>query len=297
MLYGSRRGTAKRWFAIWISFACCYALSGCAWGTAQEPEDLLRQAVSGLAGTDDFQFRGTASLAIGENEPQESAVFEGKVTGHNELVMTFGKSRNGSANAQSAENGKQAILSRRNGQWVVLETAASPLEAELMLQWNPLSKLESLNAMAKQVSGEPDGNDSKKTVVTVLPDDSDLTELYRTRLAEQMAALDADRKLAELRERHNLSSQEAEEMRPELERNLEAVRKRLEEAANSLQAREEYRIGIDRASKLPLDMEIITQLSYSEGGVPKKEETHFRYEFTGYGSQNGSRDRSPTGSQ
>jgi hypothetical protein len=296
MLYGSRHGTAKRWFAIWISFACCYALSGCAWGTAQGPEDLLRQAVSGLAGTDDFQFKGTASLAIGENEPQESAVFEGKVTGHNELVMTFGKSRNGSANAQSAENGKQAILSRRNGQWVVLESESS-LEAELMLHWNPLSKLESLNAMAKQVSSEPDGKDGKRTIVTVLPDDSDLTELYRTRLAEQMAALDADRKLAELRERHNLSSQEAENMRPELERNLEAVRKRLEEAANSLQAREEYRIGIDRASKLPLDMEIRSQLSYSEGGMPKKEKAHIRYEFTGYGSGNGSRERSPTGSQ
>lgn len=272
-------------FALAAAAAVALPTNACSISGAQTaPDDLLKQTISGLSGTDDFQFRGTTNISVEGLPMQEGAAFQGVVTGHNRLSMTFDRSPGaGSEMIQAAHGGEsaadQVVFSRSENGWVLAE-AGSQEDANLLLPWSPLYKLEQLNKMEKQVESARD--ETRQTVLTVTPSASAATEAYKTELARQSGVLDTDRKLAELRAKLGLSDREADRLKGELAQSVEKAKRLVEEANGSVQANSVYRIWVDRISRLPQKMQVETSLNYSADGRQKRETTRIDYDFTSY---------------
>jgi hypothetical protein len=249
-----------------------------------DPNEMLKQSISGLSGTDDFQFEGTTSVSVGGFPLQEGITFQGVVTGHNRLSMTFDRSGGGGAAMLAADRERTAdpiVFSRKENEWVLAE-ADSEESANMLLPWSPLYKLEQLNTMEKQVAGERDAAESRLTVLTVTPAAGETTETVKKQLSRQAVVLDTDRKLADLRTKLGLSEREAARMKDELDQSVQKTKRLLDEANGSLQASSVYRIWVDRVNRLPQKMQVETEMTYKADGETKRETTRIDYRFTGY---------------
>lgn len=282
-MHKKREQSAFRSFASMLAAigAGAALAAACSFGGVQaEPDELLLQAISGLSGTDDFRFAGTTAVTVGGLPLQREISFQGTVTGHNRLTMTFDREAAGAAMFGS-EAAEPVVFSRRENEWVLAE-AGSPESADLLLAWNPLHKLEQLGAMKRRVESRKDDDESRLTVLTVTPDDASTTEAARSRLAGQAAMLDTDKLLAGWREKLALSEREAARMKGELEQSVQRARQLVEEADSSLKASSVYRIWIDRVSRLPKKMQVETEMTYTSAGAPKTETTRTDYTFSDY---------------
>ncbi|TNJ67169.1 hypothetical protein FE784_06385 [Paenibacillus hemerocallicola] len=269
--------TALGAFAV-LAAACSLA------GMQTEPNEMLKQTISGLSGTDDFLFEGTTSVSVGGLPLQEGITFQGVVTGHNRLSMTFDRSGGGGAAMLGTDRERTEapiVFSRKENEWVLAE-ADSEESANMLLPWSPLYKLEQLNTMDKQVAGVRDDAENRLTVLTVTPAATETTEAVRKQLSRQAGVLDTDKKLADLRAKHGLSEREAARMKDELDQNVQKTKRLLEEANGSLQASSVYRIWVDRVNRLPQKMQVETEMTYNADGRTKRETTRIDYRFTGY---------------
>lgn len=256
-------------------------------GMQSDPDELLKQTISGLSGTDNFRFEGTTNVSVGGLPMQTGGAFQGAVTGHNRLSMTFDRGGTGSEALGSAEGDREAeqvVFSRKENEWVLAE-AGSEDSANMLLPWSPLYKLEQLNAMNKRVESARDESASRLTVLTVTPDAAETTDSVRKQLARQAGVLDTEKKLADLRTKHGLSEREAARMKGELEQNVQKTRRLIEEANGSLQANSVYRIWVDRVSRLPQKMQVETEMMYRAEGGQKRETTLIDYKFTSFDSR------------
>jgi hypothetical protein len=257
-------------------------------GMQSDPDEMLKQTISGLSGTDNFRFEGTTNVSVGGSPIQSGGAFQGVVTGHNRLSMTF--DRYGGAGSEALGSAKedreanQVVFSRKENEWVLAE-AGSEDNANLLLPWSPLYKLEQLNTMKKRVESARDESESRLTVLTVTPDGSESTDSARKQLARQAGVLDTDKKLADLRAKYGLSEREAARMKGELDQNVQKTRRLIEEANGSLQANSVYRIWVDRVSRLPQKMQVETEMIYNADGGQKRETTLIDYKFTNYDSR------------
>lgn len=253
-------------------------------GMQTDPNEMLKQTISGLSGTDDFQFEGTTSVSVGSLPLQEGITFQGVVTGHNRLTMTFDRSGGDSAamlGTDRERTGDPIVFSRKENEWVLAE-AGSAESANMLLPWSPLYKLEQLNTMDKRVEGDRDAAESRLTVLTVTPAAAETTESVRKQVSRQADALDTDKKLADLRTKLGLSEREAARMKDELDQSVKKTKRMLEEANGSLQASSVYRIWVDRVNRLPQKMQVETEMTYNADGQAKRETTRIDYRFTGY---------------
>lgn len=270
----------------------CIALAGCSMaGPQASADELLKQAVSGLSGTDDFQFSGKASVAVGELPLQEGAAFQGVVQGHNRLSMSFVPgSSPGSLEARQSTNKKNPVVfSRKQTGWVLADSGTKPTgDAVLLMNWSPLYKLEQLNSMKKQVEGSRDETEGRLTIVTAIPEQADATEAVKREWARQAEQLDTDVKLADLKSRVGLTDAQAERLRAELDASITSAKRRLNEAASKLEAESTYRIWVDRVSRLPQKMQIVTVMRYMSDGEMKKETNRIDYSFSGFNGQSSS---------
>ncbi|MEF3303947.1 hypothetical protein [Paenibacillus sp. GYB003] len=258
----------------------CSALTG----AQADPEALLAQTISGLSGTDDFQFEGTTGVSVGRYPMQAGASFRGSVTGHNKLTMSFdGGPEGGSAVIESMRAGQdaraQVVFNRKENGWTPTEPASEG-SAALLLPWSPLYKLEQLNTMRKRVESGRD--ETGLTVLTITPDEAETTKTVKDQLARQTELLAADRQLADLRAKFGLTEREAGRMKAELEQSVEKARNRIAEAGESIRAGSVYRIWIDRTTRLPVRMQVETDMNYTADGQPKQEKNRIDYKFTSY---------------
>ncbi|GAA3407161.1 hypothetical protein ACFFNY_00405 [Paenibacillus hodogayensis] len=286
MLNRSNRSRFRRLLCALTSVASAALLAASCSVAGTEPDQLLNQTISGLSGTDNFQFHGTTSVGLGDMPMQEGAAFRGAVTGHTRLTMALERGA-GSGMIQTALGGessdRQVVFSRKENGWASAEEATGA--ADMLLPWSPLYKLEQLNTMDKQV--ERGRDETKLTVLTVTPDAAEATAGLKEELSRQSEALDTDKKLAELRTKLGLSERQAERLRSELDVSVKRARKLLDEANGSLQAGSVYRIWVDRVSRLPQKMQVETEMTYSADGQPKREKSVIDYEFSSYDQRSG----------
>ncbi|MFK7695259.1 hypothetical protein [Paenibacillus sp. HJGM_3] len=260
-------------------------LAGCGLqGT--DPQTVLDHAVSGLSGKDNFAFTGKTQLSMGGLPPVPGISFRGMVSGHNQLLMQVvaGETTDGTLSPKQVElsrrsKGATVQLSRSKDEWIVSE-GPEAAEAGQLVRWNPLSHLERLNVMPKQVSREKGASVPSGTIVlNVTPDAGEVAARLRADLDAELQTLTADRKLQELQQRLQLSDKTTAAMRGEVEKSLADSRAKVEEMKNSLKAESVYRIGVDRKSNLPVSMQVMTKLHYNSGGAPKDETTEVTYAF------------------
>ncbi|TMV46090.1 hypothetical protein FE783_27085 [Paenibacillus mesophilus] len=290
MLKKRNRNRFRRFaFALIACAAGIVLITSCSLtGIQSDPDELLKQTISGLSGTDNFRFEGTTNVSVGGLPMQTGGAFQGVVTGHNRLSMAFdrygggGSEALGSAKADREAN--QVVFNRKENEWVLAESGSEE-SANLLLPWSPLYKLEQLNAMKKRVESARDETESRLTVLTVTPDAAETTDAVRKQLARQAGVLDTDKKLADLRTKHGLSEREAARMKGELDQNVQKTRRLIDEANGSLQANSVYRIWVDRVSRLPQKMQIETEMIYNADGGQKRETTLIDYKFTSYDSR------------
>lgn len=269
---------------LFVFAAGAELLAACALGGMQtNPNDLLKQTISGLSGTDDFRFEGTTNVSIGDLPVQKGASFQGVVTGHNRLSITYNHGDGagpiwlGAAEADRQMN--QAVFSRKENEWVLTE-AGSESGASMLLPWSPLYKLEQLNAMEKRVESARDASNSRLTVLTATPDERHTTQMIRKQLTQQAGLLNTDKKLGDLQTKHGLSERQTARLKGELEQNVQKTKQLVEQASDSLQATSVYRIWVDRINRLPQKMEVETEMTYVMDGRQKKESTRIDYTFT-----------------
>ncbi|RKN86672.1 hypothetical protein [Paenibacillus ginsengarvi] len=274
-------------FAAAAVFLCAALLAACSQeGINANPDDLLKQTISGLSGTDDFQFEGTTRIAVGSLPMQAGSSFKGSVAGHNRLVMSFDGDAGGggtavieSIRARQSGGSETVVFDRKEKLWT-LQDHDSEGSAAMLLPWSPLYKLEQLNTMDKKVES---GRDSTRmTVLTVTPDAAAITNTIKAELSRQAEGVSTDKQLADLRAKFGLTDREAERMRSELDQTVRKTKSSIEEAGSSMQASSVYRIWVDRTSRLPRRMQVETEMNYRSGGQPKQEKTHIDYTFTSY---------------
>lgn len=251
-----------------------------------DPDRLFDNAVSGLSGKDNFAFVGQTQHSLNGLPPQRGISFRGTVTGHNQLMMEAVPSDQGtgSANLQplyavKRRKGNDTVqLNRTQEEWIVSESPQAG-EAEQLIRWNPLSHLERLNVMNKQVATEQGARVQGMTVLAVHPDSAEVSAMLQDDLTTQLQTLDPDRKLKELQQKLQLSDKQTAAMRGEIENSLAEARKKVEEMKGSLKAESTYRLGIDRRSNLPKTMQVVTVMHYMSEGKPKDETTEVTYTF------------------
>lgn len=282
--FPNRNRKLRRFASLFGVLLSLLLAPACAWtGPGSNADDLLIQTVSGLSGTDHFTFEGTTQVSVSGLPLQEVASFEGTVTGHNRLSMTFrqdpGPDSIGAKRAPSA--GQAVVFDRSRNEWIVT-SAASESEANLLLLWNPLYKLEQLNKMSKRTESEQDASERRLTLLTVTPDPSDVTSAAKEQLMRQAGLLDPARKLAEMKQELGLSDQEASRMKGDLERSVQEAKRQLDEAVGSLSASAVYKIWVDRITRLPQKMQVVTDMRYTSAGQPKQETIRVDYRFSGF---------------
>lgn len=254
-----------------------------------DPNELLKQTVSGLSGTDNFQFEGTTRVSVGELPMMEGAAFRGAVADHNRLTMQFSRPPDAGVVGTMGQGGdtRPVVFNRKQDEWIVTESESDG-EANLLLPWSPLLKLEQLNTMAKRVEGARDESDSRLTVLTVTPEPADVTKEVQSQLARQAGMLDTDKRLGELQAKLGLTGQDTVRLKAEVDQSVKRTKQLLDEARTTMQASSVFRIWVDRVSRLPQKMQVETVLEYKADGKPKREKTQVDYRFFGYdGRANG----------
>jgi hypothetical protein len=254
-----------------------------------DPAKLFDNAVSGLSAKDSFVFDGQTQLSLNGLPPQQGIAFKGTVTGHNQLSMQVvpidqgaGTAKVQPMNAGKTRTGNDVTvqLSRTKDKWIVSESPPAG-EAEQLIRWNPLSHLERLNVMNKQVATEKGAAVQGMSVLTIHPDSTEVSAMLQADLTSQLQSLDTDRKLKELQQKLQLSDKQTAAMRGEVEKSLADARKKIEEMKGSLKAESTYRLGVDRKSNLPKTMQVVTDMHYISDGKPKDESTDVKYTFGG----------------
>lgn len=251
-------------------------------GSGGSAAKMLQQTISGLSGQDDFRFEGTMGAAVGQKPLQTAFGFSGSVHGHNRLSMQMSS---GVTPANEQKGAETLSFVRKNGEWTH-DSANAVGAAELgdmLLMTSPIYMLEQLNRMDKTVQGEQDPNDRKLLTLTAIPSVEAATETAKSYMLRPTGALDTEIKLATLRQRAGLSARDADKLRETLDREVAQMRRRVEEAGSTLRAESVYRIVMDRNTRLPREMRIDTDMTYTENGTEKHEHLQFDYTFTEYG--------------
>lgn len=252
-------------------------------GSGGSAAQMLKQTISGLSGQDDFRFEGTMGAAVGQKPLQTAFTFSGSVQSHNRLSIQMASGLNP---ANEKKGGEAVSFVRKNGEWTYDSANAPVIAAELgdmLLMTSPIYMLEQLNRIDKAVQGEQAPNDRKLLTLTAIPSVEAATEMAKSYMLRPVSALDTEQKLATLRQKVGLSARVADELRETLDREVTQLRRRVDEAGSTLRAESVYRIVMDRATRLPREMRIDTDMTYMENGTEKHEQLRFDYTFREYG--------------
>ncbi|MDF2669144.1 MAG: hypothetical protein K0R67_1450 [Paenibacillus sp.] len=286
-----RQPSLRLWLSLCIG-STLVLCSGCGLQST-DPDKLFDHAVAALSGKDNFTFAGSTQYALNGMPPQQGLDFKGTITGHNQLMMqvvTGGEREAVPLNAKNSpgvnrrsEQGNAADvtvqLNRSEDEWIVTENPAPGQSTEQLVRWNPVAHLERLNRMHKQITATRNAETPGMTLLSVVPEPSEISEVLRTELDEQVKLLEPARKLQELQQTWKLSDQQTAAMRGEVETSLAAARARIEEMRSSLSADATYTIGVDRQSNLPKTMQVQTVIHYNVDGTSKEETTEVSYTF------------------
>jgi hypothetical protein len=277
---------------MWLSLSMGIMISmtsGCGLQNA-DPDKLFDNTVAGLSGKDNFAFAGTTQYALNGLPSQQGVAFKGMVTGHNHLMMQVVSEKEGAVNVNAndpktavqsrerASSDVSVVFNRSQDQWIVTESSAASESADQLIRWNPMAHLERLNTMHKQITAARDPVTSG-SILSVVPDQAQVSEMMKEELGKQIELLDPARKLQELQQKLQLTDKQTSAMHGEVEKNLADARARLEEMRNSLTAESTYVIGVDRQSNLPKTMQVNTTSHYNVGGKSKEETTQVTYSF------------------
>lgn|GEM_PF-3754124 len=249
----SRGWVWDRWLrglAYFFSACLLVSMTGCfSIESKKDPNELYQMALSGLAGTDNFTFRGK-SVIYGDNQAliREPIMYHGKVTAHQ--LQGFQMSM---ANKQ---------------------------ETSFADRWNPLKQLEEIKNLSKSMEIDPYASNRTHIVMrmTLAPEAG--KKLLIQNLNDEMRKLD-ERKI-QVQNVHSLSLRDRSNLQSELGQIISNGYNELHKMTNDMQVNSSYTLWINRSTLLPAKLYSKSKTNYHEDGVKREEVVVTESQFDGY---------------
>lgn len=152
----NRRTLLLRGMLLWLAAAMCVTACTMEKLTAEES---FNRALAGLAGMDDFTFKGEAAIRSGNSGIYKQTVaFQGQLQNHKLLTLTTSKTPSSSSEAASYSAGSMSLdgmkgkMKYEKGEWRPL--ASGHANGEWMSRLNPLEQLQFIGESDKKVTEE-----------------------------------------------------------------------------------------------------------------------------------------------
>lgn len=252
--------------SVVMLFAACAAIS-------DDPEVLLRQAISGVVAEDDFRFEGITRVQMSGVQLEPGFRFIGEVREHNDIVIEPFESETDRNRSVTRQQSKSNVLhyARVNKRWTINE-GGSDKQLSPLYTINPLIHIEYLNRARKDLVVRERGSKDGLVMVQATINDEQLAREFREQIKKEHEAT-IQSALEELRSGN--SSDLAAKIATYAEQRDEQLKQMLE----TLAIKVDYRLKMDRRSRNLRELDVQMGLQYQVGGENREETIHTKYRF------------------
>ncbi|MFX3633366.1 MAG: hypothetical protein ACE3L7_30895 [Candidatus Pristimantibacillus sp.] len=202
-----------------------FALTGCtSFMQDHTPDEWLSLSVAGLASTDRYAFSGQTTVSTAEGWTFTPLNFNGKVVDHEQL-------------AAKADDGST-------------------------LEWSPVELLQQIKKNDKQVSFSPissGSTDTNSVILQINMNDATSSEIWKTRLTEEMNQLADNAPLSE------------GSLKQEWMKEWNQSRQELSDMLKKLKVTTQYELVIDRKTLVPRKLNEQSVFVYTKGNQQREE--------------------------
>ncbi|GFR37574.1 hypothetical protein PRECH8_08700 [Insulibacter thermoxylanivorax] len=255
-----------------VVIAAVLCISGCTGIGAEDPYELLSQAVSEIYGQDDFTFEVSTAVNSKHSPGSRRKVFSGYVSGHNEIYLEPVDSGTGSSAAYSSMSDGLLHYKKENREWKLTGETRETGKLLPLYTLNPLIHAELLNRSKKIVSFEEAKGQTGKAVLSADVEDEDLLERVRAHIRSEHERIIKE---AEAR----IRGSEHEALRAELKRYAEQAGRQLEQMLSTLTIDTDYRITVETRQRRMEELVYTAELEYEVNGKRQAETVETVYRF------------------
>jgi hypothetical protein len=229
-----------------------------------DPDVTLSHALETLGAQSSFAFSGTEEVKIDGITVQKRNSVQGAVAEQNRMYI-------------QTDSGRGTVYNRSNEAWLPATAELGSING-LFANWNPLEKMEQLQALDKQVQVNRELSLVDNLVLDAEIDSGKVTEMVRKSIKNSLEGLTSDR-LEEFIQAEHLSESDASRLRAELTESTRDSVSKLLEMSDNLAVRMNYRIWVERESSLPQRMSVQMLFNYKYENRDSEEAIAADYEF------------------
>ncbi|GAB6990531.1 hypothetical protein [Paenibacillus pini] len=253
-----------------VCLSFCLGLGGCGlFESGKTPEEWFKQTLAGLAGKDEFTFRGEEGLRRNEQDRfVQNMIYEGKLTQHDKLTMTNVVPK------IAAHHGKDVLemegkevnevhLLRQKGDWMHINEDGKARTQASLSRFNPLEQLEAIHELPKEITEETAAARGTKVLKIELTPAAAHTWLSK-QLKQEMAVL---------REEQVMAKGGTPKNKEKLEKVWKQGNDQLEQMLKQANVKTTYHLTINRKSGFPKRLSSKTYTRYTNAKGQQEQET------------------------